>query len=46
MKELFDICQSKTKVWRPLPEGSHNDSVMVEGYFEYIVEFVKDNVSA
>jgi hypothetical protein len=34
MRRLFEICQSPTKIWKPLPAGDHNSSVLEEGYFE------------
>lgn len=40
MKALYDCCKTK-KVWRELPNGSHNDTVGEPGYFEYIYEFIK-----
>jgi len=40
MKTLFDLCETKIKVWRDFPEGSHNDTVAEEGYFEYIEDFI------
>ncbi|KAJ6259887.1 hypothetical protein Dda_5531 [Drechslerella dactyloides] len=44
MKRLHQVAGSSTKVWRELPDGSHNDSVMEPGYFEYINDFVNDEV--
>jgi hypothetical protein len=40
MRRLYEICQSPTKVWKPLPRGDHNTSVLEEGYFEAITEFI------
>ena len=36
--------KSKDKIWRELPEGSHNDSVAEPGYFDYIEEFIQHQV--
>ncbi|RDW64684.1 hypothetical protein BP6252_10335 [Coleophoma cylindrospora] len=40
MRRLYEICQSPTKIWKPLPGGDHNSSVLEAGYFEAIAEFV------
>ncbi|TVY88582.1 Protein bem46, partial [Lachnellula willkommii] len=40
MRRLFEISQSPTKVWKPLPGGDHNTSVLEEGYFESIEDFI------
>lgn len=40
MKRLYDICQSKQKIWKPLPNGDHNTSVGEPSYFEYVSDFV------
>ncbi|TGO62716.1 hypothetical protein BOTNAR_0110g00280 [Botryotinia narcissicola] len=40
MRRLFEICQSPTKIWKPLPSGDHNSSVVETGYFEAIADFV------
>lgn len=42
MKQLFDLCQAKTKIWRTIPNGSHNDTVAEPDYFMYICEFIKN----
>lgn len=42
MRRLFEICQTPTKVWKPLPGGDHNSSVLEEGYFESIEDFISN----
>lgn len=42
MRRLYDICQSPTKIWHPLPGGDHNNSVAAPGYFDAIASFVKN----
>jgi hypothetical protein len=44
MKELYDLCQAKTKIWKELPEGHHNDSVAEPHYFSYIEQFISEHV--
>lgn len=45
MKTLYDVCTSKLKVWKELPNGTHNDTCGEENYFEYIDEFIGDALS-
>jgi hypothetical protein len=42
MKQLYEICKSPTKIWKELPGGDHNSSVIEAGYFEAILEFIED----
>ena len=40
MKTLYGLCTAPVKVWKDFPEGSHNDTVVEEGYFNAIDEFI------
>lgn len=40
MKTLYGLCTSPVKIWKDFPEGSHNDTVVEEGYFNAIDEFL------
>lgn len=42
MRQLYEICAAPSKIWKPLPGGDHNSSVLEEGYFEAISDFVAD----
>ncbi|KFA46669.1 hypothetical protein S40293_09560 [Stachybotrys chartarum IBT 40293] len=42
MRQLYDICVAPGKRWKPLPGGDHNSSVLEEGYFEAIGDFVSE----
>ena len=42
MSELYRICTAPTKKWKPLPGGDHNASVLEQGYFEAIADFVAE----
>jgi hypothetical protein len=44
MKSLYKLCQSDNKVWQEFAEGTHNDTVAQEGYFESMSEFVINHV--
>jgi abhydrolase domain-containing protein 13 len=44
MKQLFEICTTEIKIWKEFPEGSHNDTIAEEGYFEILEEFVNNHV--
>jgi hypothetical protein len=41
MRRLYELCQSPTKIWKPIEEGDHNSSVMEPGYFHAIHMFVE-----
>lgn len=41
MKQLYDLSNAPVKIWKPLPNGDHNSSVLEEGYFEAIAEFIE-----
>lgn len=43
MARLFQVCKT-TKVWRELPNGSHNDTVGEPRYFQYIDDFLREYV--
>ncbi|CAK7246144.1 MAG: bem46 protein, variant [Sporothrix thermara] len=40
MRQLYDLSAAPNKIWKPLPLGDHNASVLEEGYFEAIADFV------
>ncbi|KAF4505122.1 hypothetical protein G6O67_007104 [Ophiocordyceps sinensis] len=42
MRQLYELCNAPSKKWRPLPGGDHNSSVLEQGYFEAIAEFVAE----
>ena len=44
MARLFKVCRSP-KVWRDLPNGSHNDTVAEPGYFQHIATFLDEFVA-
>lgn len=41
MKRLYEVCNSSVKVWKELPNGTHNDTCAEENYFDYIDEFIE-----
>ncbi|KAL0631556.1 bem46 protein, variant [Maublancomyces gigas] len=41
MKQLYNVCNSPVKVWKELPNGTHNDTCAEDGYFDYIDEFIE-----
>lgn len=43
MSRLYQVCRS-TKVWKELPNGSHNDTVAEPRYFQYIEDFLNEHV--
>jgi hypothetical protein len=40
MKSLHKLCQCDDKVWREFSDGTHNDTVAQEGYFEAMSDFI------
>jgi hypothetical protein len=44
MKTLYSVCKTKDKIWKEFPEGSHNDTVAEEGYFDAIDDFITHHV--
>ncbi|KAL1956103.1 hypothetical protein VTO42DRAFT_7622 [Malbranchea cinnamomea] len=44
MRQLYHLCNAKSKVLRSFPHGQHNDTVAEPGYFEYIRSFVIDEI--
>lgn len=42
MRQLYEISNAPTKKWKPLPGGDHNSSVLEEGYFEAISDFIAE----
>ncbi len=44
MAQLFAVCGALNKVWKELPNGTHNESILEPGYFEFIEEFVNEDV--
>lgn len=40
MRQLYELSTAPTKVWKAFPGGDHNSSVLEEGYFEAIAEFI------
>ena len=42
MKELYSICQVEKKIWRDFENGRHNETIAEPGFFDCIVQFVRD----
>ncbi|KAF2014690.1 BEM46 family protein-like protein [Aaosphaeria arxii CBS 175.79] len=45
MAKLYKVCRSQIKVWRELPNGTHNDTVAEPGYFTYIMDFLSEHIA-
>jgi hypothetical protein len=43
MSRLFQVCKAP-KVWRELPNGTHNDTVAESQYFQFIDDFLREYV--
>ncbi len=44
MQQLYSVSQATTKIWKAIPNGSHNDTVAEPYYFNYIADFIRDHV--
>jgi hypothetical protein len=44
MQALYKLCQSDNKVWQEFGEGTHNDTVAQEGYFQSMSDFILNHV--
>jgi len=42
MQQLYSVCRAKRKVWKAIPNGSHNDTVAEPYFFEYFLEFISE----
>jgi abhydrolase domain-containing protein 13 len=42
MRQLYDLSTAPFKKWKPFPGGDHNASVLEEGYFEAISDFISE----
>lgn len=42
MRQLYELCKAPSKKWKPLPGGDHNSSVLEDGYFEAMADFVAE----
>jgi hypothetical protein len=40
MRQLYELSKAPSKTWKALPGGDHNSSVLEEGYFESMTEFI------
>lgn len=44
MKQLYAVCKAKRMIWRELPNGSHNDTVAEPYFFDYISDFLREEL--
>ncbi|KAL7805149.1 Alpha/Beta hydrolase protein [Trichoderma aethiopicum] len=45
MTQLYNVSTSFSKTWKAFPGGDHNSSVLEEGYFEAISEFIAETIN-
>ncbi|GFP52452.1 protein bem46 [Trichoderma asperellum] len=45
MTQLYNVSTSFSKTWKTFPGGDHNSSVLEEGYFEAISDFIADSLN-
>ena len=46
MKQLYAACKVKRKIWKEMPNGSHNDTVAELYFFNHIFDFVSEELGA
>jgi hypothetical protein len=44
MEDLYSLSQSEKKVWKTMPNGTHNDTVAEPSYFKYVFDFIEEVV--
>ncbi|TGJ87866.1 hypothetical protein E0Z10_g963 [Xylaria hypoxylon] len=42
MRRLYEVTTAPTKIWKSFPGGDHNSSVLEDGYFETISDFLSN----
>lgn len=40
MRQLYELSTAPTKIWKAFPGGDHNSSVVEDGYFDAIADFI------
>lgn len=40
MRRLYELSTAPNKIFKPFPGGDHNSSVLEDGYFEAIGDFI------
>lgn len=40
MRQLYELSTAPTKIWKAFPGGDHNSSVIEDGYFDAIADFI------
>jgi hypothetical protein len=46
MKQLYAVCKAKRKIWKEMPNGSHNETVTEPYFFNYVFDFVSEELRA
>lgn len=42
MQQLYAVCRAKKKVWKTMPNGTHNDTVAEPYFFNYMIDFINE----
>lgn len=42
MQQLYSVCRAKRKVWKPMPNGTHNNTITEPYFFNYLIEFIDE----
>ena len=44
MKQLYALSKAKRKVWKEIPNGSHNNTVAEPYFFNYVFDFIAEEL--
>ena len=42
MRQLYEMSKAPVRKWKPFKNGDHNSTILEEGYFEAIADFITD----
>ena len=42
MQQLYAVCRARKKVWKTIPNGTHNETVAEPYFFDYMIEFINE----
>lgn len=46
MTQLYAVSKAKRKIWKEMPNGSHNETVTEPYFFNHVFEFVSEELRA
>lgn len=46
MKQLYAVSKAKRKVWKEMPNGTHNETVTEPYFFNHVFDFISEELMA